>query len=83
MTDPGLSMPAVFPLVMFCAECGNVLEVARGGKINRDAKNKIEDSARYEFGHAQHIALLPCRGCIEKATAPAKALIDALKGFKE
>lgn len=76
--EPGYSGPAVFPLVLFCATCGTVLEVRRGGKIPPEIRRKIEDNARFNYNHGEAVAILPCQSCIESKTAPARALTKAL-----
>lgn len=72
MTAPGYSGPALFSVGIYCADCGNLLELCRGGQI----KTKIDTPKNVE-----PIAIRPCLSCIEKHTAPARALKAAIEGL--
>ncbi len=76
--EPGYSGPAVFPMVLFCATCGTVLQVRRGGQVPKEAREQIDRAARFNYDHAEAVAILPCQACIESQTAPARALTKAL-----
>lgn len=72
MTTPGYSGPALFSVGIYCADCGELLQLCRGGQVKAkiDTPNDVEP-----------IAIRPCRACIEKHIAPARALRAAIEGL--
>lgn len=67
-----------------CAECGDILDIAlneeRSTLKNEFVSGEPTGAACY---HVPRISVKPCKRCIEKYTAPAEAMVRAVKAMQD
>lgn len=70
---------------LYCFDCGNQLDLTYDDRKKKDAPfdqgENDEPSGGYKM--VNKITVHPCRHCIDKYTAPAKALVNAVKQIQE
>lgn len=61
-----------------CSQCGHNLELSfDGGPVHDDADTSHDITGALHLPNRIHVH--PCRRCIDKATAPARAIKKALR----
>ena len=67
-----------------CSECGGILDIALDSDRTEPKDLYVEGEPTGAMCyHAPRISVEPCKGCIEKYTKPAKAMVQAVKAMQE
>ena len=72
----GFSGQAVLTISMHCSKCGAILQAKDGCQVSNEVKDQADNT-----GDSRAFFIQPCRACINRITAPAKALAEAVKNL--